>query len=58
MPRAQRIDMAGLYHVVNRGVEQRDVFQEPKEFEKFLDIMNILSIKFNIIIHSYCLMTK
>ena len=30
--------MAGCHHIVNRGVEQRDIFLEPSDYEKFLEI--------------------
>ena len=58
MSRAQRIDIAGYYHIVNRGVEQRDVFINPKDFEKFLNILNTVSLKFNVTLHAYCLMNN
>ena len=58
MSRAQRIDIAGYYHILDRGVEQRDVFINPKDFEKFLNILNTVSLKFNVTLHAYCLMNN
>jgi len=34
MPRRPRIEIAGYYHIINRGVEQRVIFKEP-DFEYF-----------------------
>ncbi len=39
MPRRPRIEIAGTYHVINRGVEQRVVFEEPDDYEYFKDLM-------------------
>ena len=35
MPRRPRIEIAGYYHIVNRGVEQRNVFLEADDYEYF-----------------------
>ena len=34
MPRKPRIEIAGYYHVVNRGVEQRIIFKEDEDYKK------------------------
>ena len=31
MPRKPRIEIAGYYHVINRGVEQRVIFKEKED---------------------------
>jgi putative transposase len=37
MPRQARIDLRGhLYHVIGRGIEQRDIFVDPQDFVDFL----------------------
>jgi hypothetical protein len=36
MPRKPRIEDAGYYHIVNRGVEQRNIFLDDGDFYKFL----------------------
>ena len=58
MPRKYRITHAGCYHVVCRGVERRNVFLEEDDYDKFLDLLHELKNKYNIIIHSFCLMTN
>ena len=37
MPRQARIDIVGqLYHVIARGIERRDIFQESADYLDFL----------------------
>jgi len=38
MARKRRINLAGFYHIINRGVERRDVFLEEDDFKRFLEI--------------------
>ena len=35
MPGKPRIEIAGYYHIFNRGVEQRVVFKEAEDHEYF-----------------------
>jgi len=38
MPRQSRIDAPGtLHHVMIRGIERREIFQDDKDRESFLD---------------------
>jgi putative transposase len=56
LPRRNRINTAGYYHIINRGVEKRKVFLETQDKDKFLEI---LCKEFEIsdaILHSYVLM--
>jgi hypothetical protein len=32
MPRKPRIEIAGYYHIINRGVEQRVIFKEASDY--------------------------
>ena len=34
-----RIEVAGYYHIINRGVEQRVVFKEKEDYEQFEELM-------------------
>ena len=56
MPRKPRIELAGKYHVVNRGVAQMQVFEEPDDYEYFEELMCLYAKSFGITIHNYCLM--
>ena len=58
MARKDRIITAGFYHIINRGVEKRNIFVEPEDYEKFLELMTTMREIFDITIHSYCLMTN
>jgi len=58
MPRKPRIEIAGYYHIINRGVEQRVVFKEAEDYEYFEEIMCFYAKNYNITIHNYCLMSN
>ncbi len=58
MARRPRIELAGYHHIVNRGVERREIFSEAEDYEKFLEIVCDACINFNVILHSYCLMSN
>ena len=58
MPRKPRIEIAGCYHIINRGVEQRVVFKEPADYEYFEELMCFYAKSFGITIHNYCLMSN
>ena len=44
MSRKPRIELAGYYHVINRGVAQRVIFNEAEDYEYF-GIVNVLLCK-------------
>lgn len=57
MARPLRIEYPGaIYHVTCRGNEQREIFQDDKDREKFLSILKESVSIYNIKIHSYVLM--
>ena len=56
MARRPRVENAGFHHIYNRGVERRVVFSEPKDKEKFLDIVCEVSEHYDFIIHEYVIM--
>lgn len=58
MPRKERYQEAGHYHIINRGVERRNIYLEPEDYEFFLDLLLKLSKDYQIIIHAFCLMTN
>lgn len=58
MPRKYRISEAGYYHCISRGVERRNVFLEPNDFDTFLSILLDVKRDFHLIVHTYCLMTN
>ena len=58
MARKHRISYPGMYHIINRGVGKRNVFLAPEDYDTFLAILEEILQKFNITLHSYCLMTN
>lgn len=58
MPRRPRIDMAGYYHIVNRGVEQRVIYNEDKDFEIFLEMLCTACKLYDVQLHGYVLMSN
>jgi putative transposase len=58
MARKERITEVGFYHIINRGVERRDVFLESEDYDYFLDLLSEMKKIYSITIHTYCLMTN
>jgi REP element-mobilizing transposase RayT len=58
MPRKERYQEAGYYHIINRGVERRNIYLEPQDYDFFLDLLLKLSKDYEITIHAFCLMTN
>ena len=58
MARRPRIDMAGYYHVVNRGVEQRIVYKDDEDFETFLTLLCSGCQLYGVHLHGYVLMSN
>ena len=58
MPRKQRITEPGFYHVISRGVERRNVFLDEDDFDRFLSILTTEFKVYDVILHSFCLMTN
>jgi len=56
MPRRPRIDMVGYYHIVNRGVEQRVVYNDHADFTHFLELLCSGCQLYNVQLHGYVLM--
>ena len=56
MPRRVRINIAGYYHIINRGVEKRNVFLEKEDKDKFLGILCKEFEIYDAVLHSYILM--
>lgn len=43
---------------MNRGRNRENIFSNPSDFKLFLNILHESSIKFNLILHCYCLMSN
>jgi len=59
MSRPLRLEFSGaLYHVTSRGNEKKAIYLEGSDFELFLSLPEEVCLRFNWVIHSYCLMTN
>jgi putative transposase len=58
MPRKARVEIPGYYHIINRGVDKRNIFLKDEDFHYFLDLLYKESKNYNIILHNYCLMSN
>lgn len=57
MARPLRLDLPNcFYHVLNRGVERRVIYEDRADNEKFLELLGLMSEKYAIGIWSYVLM--
>jgi len=56
MPTRARIDIAGYHHIINRGVDQMNIFCHSEDKEMFLQIVNKTAMVHKVVVHDYCLM--
>lgn len=56
MPRQNRIEQNGFYHIINRGVAKNTIYHDDEDFNKFLEIVNDASDEYGFEIYSFCLM--
>lgn len=59
MARPLRIEYEGaFYHIIQRGIERKDIFISKKDKEKFLSYLNGSFVTYRAIFHSYVLMNN
>ena len=58
MPRRPRIESQGFHHIINRGVARNNVYLKEKDFETFLEILQIAKDRYDFVLHSLCLMNN
>jgi putative transposase len=59
MARPLRIEYSGaFYHVMHRGNAGADIFKSDRDREKFLEYVGKAATRYEIKIHTYCLMTN
>ena len=59
MARPLRIEYPGaFYHVTSRGNEQKSIFNNDKDREKFLFYLASAAERYGAVIHAYCLMSN
>lgn len=59
MPRRSRSYLPGLpYHIVQRGNNKQACFIDPENYHYYLSLLETISIRYKVSVHSYCLMTN
>ena len=59
MARPLRLEFDGaFYHVTARGNSRQNIYFEPADYQRFLDILEQVCQRHNWRIHAYCLMTN
>src|SRR5215831_11710203 len=59
MARKPRLEVeGGLYHLITRGVDRRDIFHTPEDYRKFLSLLASQKEKLPFFLYAYCLMTN
>lgn len=59
MPRYARLYLPGFpYHVVQRGNNREACFIEPENYQFYLVLWEELSSRYDLAVHTYCLMTN
>ncbi|MFZ1699433.1 MAG: transposase [Pyrinomonadaceae bacterium] len=59
MARKPRLEVeGGLYHLITRGVDRRDIFHSPEDHQKFLALLSRQKAKLPFYLYAYCLMTN
>jgi putative transposase len=57
MPRAARVAPGGMvFHVLNRGNDRRDIFEDQGDYEAFLRVMHETQQRIEMRILAYCLL--
>ncbi len=59
MARPLRIEYAGaFYHITSTGNERKDIFNNERDFERFLTYLETAVQRYKAVIHVYCLMSN
>ena len=59
MPRqARRKSESGIYHVLLRGINQQQIFEDNEDFEKFLQVLKDCKVISEYKLFAYCLMSN
>ena len=59
MSRPPRIlSQSGLYHIIFRGINRQNIFEEAADYEKLLDIIGEIKKEKEFNLYAYCLMTN
>ena len=57
MPRtAREKSESGIYHIMLRGINQQNIFEDEEDNKKFIDILERYKTEISYKIYAYCLM--
>ena len=57
MPRqARRLSESGIYHIMLRGINRQQIFEDPEDYDKFIDVLKACKEVSGFEIYAYCLM--
>jgi REP element-mobilizing transposase RayT len=56
MARKPRVNEPGFYHIVNRGVNEAEIFNEKEDFFKFLELMLKTKYDYKVIFHAFTIL--
>ncbi|MDP4118445.1 MAG: transposase [Bacillota bacterium] len=54
----RKLSQTGLYHIIYRGINRQNIFEEQKDYEKLINIMADIKAEKSCEIYAYCLMTN
>lgn len=54
----RQLSSTGLYHIIFRGMNRQNIFEETKDFEKLLTIINLTKDEYKFELYAYCLMSN
>ena len=55
MSRKRRIEIPGFHHINNISIDKKKVLKSHEDKERFIEILQEVSSRYNLIIHSYCI---
>ena len=59
MPRAKREKSStGIYHVMLRGINQQEIFEESEDYDKFISVLKDCKELSKFKLYAYCLMSN
>jgi REP element-mobilizing transposase RayT len=57
MPRAQRVaSETAIYHVLLRGINQQTIFEDPEDYQQFLEFLGAVKVLSKFELYAFCLM--
>ena len=54
----RKLSETGLYHIIFRGMNRQDLFEETQDYNKMLEIIDAVKKDEKFEIYAYCLMTN